>query len=353
MKKILLILVTIVLSSLCFAQWSTDSTVNNTVNAQTGQQNIHNAALYQHCLATDGAGGVIVVWQDTRNNAAIYTQRVDNNGNLKWDAAGISVATLASNTWNVLNPSITSDGKGGAIMIWQRNVSGYGDSLFAQRVDASGNVKWTVNGVSICTNGNTNQYPVICSDNNGGAFISWVDNRSGNNQLYEQSISNSGTVNWLSNGITVSKFSFGTGPSAQQIISGGSNNSILVWGDTRNSGATNLYAQGVSSIGALPVELVSFTASSTKNSVELKWKTATELNNYGFDVERSALSSMPSAKSIAQRVPQAGSYSVQLSEASVQLTSGVSVKGEYASGVYFYRLQAGNFSSVKKLILIK
>lgn len=36
----------------------------------------------------------------------------------------------------------------------------------------------------------------------------------------------------------------------------------------------------------LPVELNSFTASSTGNKVELKWNTATEVNNSGFDVER-------------------------------------------------------------------
>lgn len=37
----------------------------------------------------------------------------------------------------------------------------------------------------------------------------------------------------------------------------------------------------------LPVELVSFTAIVNGNSVELHWKTQTELNNYGFYIERS------------------------------------------------------------------
>ncbi len=38
---------------------------------------------------------------------------------------------------------------------------------------------------------------------------------------------------------------------------------------------------------ALPVELTTFTATQ-KNGVVLKWSTATETNNYGFDIERSA-----------------------------------------------------------------
>ncbi|MFH1195741.1 MAG: T9SS type A sorting domain-containing protein [bacterium] len=37
----------------------------------------------------------------------------------------------------------------------------------------------------------------------------------------------------------------------------------------------------------LPVELTSFTASSTNNNVQLNWQTATEVNNYGFEIERS------------------------------------------------------------------
>jgi len=46
---------------------------------------------------------------------------------------------------------------------------------------------------------------------------------------------------------------------------------------------------------ALPVELLSFTAESATEGVELKWNTATETNNYGFEVERK-LSSLVSAR---------------------------------------------------------
>ena len=38
--------------------------------------------------------------------------------------------------------------------------------------------------------------------------------------------------------------------------------------------------------GGVPVELVSFTATSINNSVQLNWSTATEINNYGFEIER-------------------------------------------------------------------
>src|SRR5674476_30201 len=43
---------------------------------------------------------------------------------------------------------------------------------------------------------------------------------------------------------------------------------------------------GYSVVGSLPVELTSFTAKQSVSGVELQWVTATEVSNFGFDVER-------------------------------------------------------------------
>jgi hypothetical protein len=40
---------------------------------------------------------------------------------------------------------------------------------------------------------------------------------------------------------------------------------------------------------AVPVELISFTAKVEENKVKLSWQTATELNNYGFEIEKRCL----------------------------------------------------------------
>ena len=50
-----------------------------------------------------------------------------------------------------------------------------------------------------------------------------------------------------------------------------------------------------------------------------------------------------------------GNYEVELNASSVsrQIASGVSAKGGYASGVYFYKLQAGSFIQTKKMILLR
>ena len=45
---------------------------------------------------------------------------------------------------------------------------------------------------------------------------------------------------------------------------------------------------GSSAEGPLPVELTTFTAAITSDNVELNWTTATEVNNYGFEIFRQA-----------------------------------------------------------------
>ncbi|KAF0152440.1 MAG: putative aminopeptidase [Ignavibacteria bacterium] len=52
----------------------------------------------------------------------------------------------------------------------------------------------------------------------------------------------------------------------------------------------NFVIYGASDNLSLPVELTSFTALLADNNVQLNWETATEVNNYGFNVERGSTS---------------------------------------------------------------
>ena len=54
---------------------------------------------------------------------------------------------------------------------------------------------------------------------------------------------------------------------------------------------------------ALPVELSSFSASVVGNAVKLNWKTETEVNNYGFDIERSLPQPLPKEGAFGTPLP--------------------------------------------------
>ena len=77
--------------------------------------------------------------------------------------------------------------------------------------------------------------------------------------------------------------------------------SKMTWDETNsamvtmtNANITQIYLPPSIDI-ALPVELVSFTALAQGRTVNLAWTTKTETSNYGFDVERKAVSSTPTA----------------------------------------------------------
>ena len=59
------------------------------------------------------------------------------------------------------------------------------------------------------------------------------------------------------------------------------------------SGSVNSGYPYLRVISSLPVELTSFTAAVYGSSVNLKWQTATEVQNYGFEVQRSAAEGEP------------------------------------------------------------
>ena len=74
---------------------------------------------------------------------------------------------------------------------------------------------------------------------------------------------------------------------AQTFSDAGWDNSIWNIGDGINDGYSYLAWQNTGGT-ALPVELTSFTAGISELKVVLNWQTATEVNNYGFEVERAS-----------------------------------------------------------------
>jgi hypothetical protein len=66
-----------------------------------------------------------------------------------------------------------------------------------------------------------------------------------------------------------------------------SNGASLAWAATFNGEQDVYYSYITDTTGTIPVELLSFSASFEANVVSLNWSTATELNNHGFEIDRS------------------------------------------------------------------
>ena len=230
------LIINICVANAC-AVWSTDPTVNTAISTAAGDQN-------SPTIVTDNSGGAIITWHDYRSgNYDIYAQRINANGNVLWTTDGVAISTAAGDQ---NSPTIVTDNNGGAIITWYDYRSGNYD-IYAQRINASGVVQWTADGVPISTAANSQERPAIVSDGSGGAIVTWYDYRSGTySDIYAQRIDANGNVLWTTNGMAIS-----TAANNQyypQIVSDGSGGAIITWEDYR-SGNWDIYGQRIDANG--------------------------------------------------------------------------------------------------------
>jgi hypothetical protein len=202
-------------------------------------------AQYSPIIVSDGVGGAIFTWYDYRSdNYDIYAQRISASGVVQWTANGVALCTATSNQWF---PTIASDGASGAIITWYSGPSGNYD-IYVQRISANGTVQWTADGVALCTDPGDQAYPTIVTDGEGGAIVTWYDDRYVSTDIYVQRISSGGTVQWTLNGVALCIATGGQWyPS---IASDGSGGAIVTWYDYRNGATSDIYAQWIGGDGA-------------------------------------------------------------------------------------------------------
>ncbi|MFX0135907.1 MAG: hypothetical protein ACFFDN_19855 [Candidatus Hodarchaeota archaeon] len=203
-------------------------------------------------ICSDESGGAIITWDDHRDSELtstdIYAQKVDINGIEKWTLNGTAITTEIE----IQNdPKICNDGLGGAIITWKDNRSGIDYDIYAQRIDFNGSIMWTPNGTAISTANNDQTLQQICSDGAGGAIITWHDYRNGNWDIYAQRIDSNGNIMWTPNGKSICTRS--DNQVNPEICSDETGGAIITWCDERNLGSTGLdiYAQRVDSNGAI------------------------------------------------------------------------------------------------------
>jgi hypothetical protein len=222
-------------------QWATNGVVIcDAINSQ-GSANI----------VPDGVGGAVISFSDRRNGAKkgpddLYAQRVDSSGITQWITNGVAICTQAASQ---ANPSMVTDGAGGAIITWMDDRNGNGNDVFAQRINSSGIVQWTTDGVTISAETDDQLFPLIVNDGAGGAVITWIDKRSGNDfDVYAQQINAAGTIGWAANGVAVCTATGNQFHSA--ITSDGSGGAIITWDDGRSgTSLEDIYVQRINAAG--------------------------------------------------------------------------------------------------------
>jgi hypothetical protein len=208
----------------------------------------------QPTIAIDGAGGAIITWYDQRNgNWDIFAQRVNGVGAVQWPIGDVPISTAPNDQEY---PKIVSDGAGGAIIAWHGS-NGIDNDVYAQRVNAFGAPQWPpfVRGVTVCAfPGSAQELPKIVSDGAGGAIIAWNDFRNlANWDLYAQRLDAAGNLRWADPSGTPISTAAGNQTWQFQflpMIPDGNGGAIITWTDSRG-GPSDIYVQNVRADGEI------------------------------------------------------------------------------------------------------
>ena len=199
-------------------------------------------------------GGITWIQKSTVRSSSIFFSDI-NNGWVVGNGGSILKSTDGGETWATKNSGITND----------LNCVKFYDSNFGMCVGNEG---------------------IILLSTDGGE--SWLTQNSGTtNKLNEITFTNSSSA-WVvgANGMILNTTDLGfnwtsiNGITEDELTSISFINENTGWFAGMN-GKMFKYQKSV-----LPVELSSFNAKVNNNSVQLNWGTATEINNYGFNIER-------------------------------------------------------------------
>ncbi|GAB2826152.1 T9SS type A sorting domain-containing protein [Ferruginibacter profundus] len=282
------------------------------------------AQQYNTKMVADGSGGAIMCWEDKRNsgsNTDLYAQRVNNSGSVQWTSNGIAICTAAGIQFS---HQVVADAGGGFIFTWEDRRTDR--DIYAQRINAAGTAQWAANGIPVCNTADTQEEPQLVARTAGGAVFVWTDSRNSAQQdIYAQALDATGVALWTANGVPVANE--GHAQSAAKLISDGANGAFIAWTDLRTTLDYDIYSSKISAAGTLPLHLLSFDATANRNDVTLVWNTENEINTSYFDVEFSTdgINFKKLATVRANNVPGKNSYSF--------IHSGV------ADNVLFYRIK--------------
>ena len=269
-----------------------------------------------HGIALDGAGLVHIVGEFTGTvdfdpSASTYNltatgstdgfvAQYDNTANIQW---AIRISGTAYNSVNGIaiddNGDVSVTGKfeettdfdPGAGTV-NKTSAGFSD-FFVAKYNANGIYQWVDAlggtgidvGKAITVDASRNIYATGANVGHGSYFaklnsagtVQW-GNPIGNTVDYSRGIGVDGSGNVYVTGYFAGTVDFDPGAGTLNLTS---------------VGPHDLYVGKYQNGGALPVELSSFEAVGKIGSVQLQWTTASELNNYGFEIERRYNDSSP------------------------------------------------------------
>jgi hypothetical protein len=191
-------------------------------------------------ITDDGTGGVVIAWIDHLTiDENIFAQRLNSSGIVLWSQNGMPIRTSSADK---RLQNLIYVGNGDFILSWNENLFLNDWDLRAQKIDTTGNIIWINEGVVICSSDVSINTSAIAFDNNNSVVVSWEDRRlTPPYTIYCQKLTLGGNLLWQQNGISVS--SLNGFQSQIKLVCDSNGNTIGCWLDARSDVFWDIYAQ--------------------------------------------------------------------------------------------------------------
>jgi hypothetical protein len=305
-------------------------------------------------IVADGQNGAYFAWSDLRSSDLdldIYAQHVDAQGNILWQNNGL---LIISEQANQNKPQLAVDSRGHCTVIWN-DYRDFNNDLYGQKLNSNGTFLWPVDGKPICTFTGEQTEQALFTDAFDGLYLAWSDEGHSNYcDVYGMHYDSTGAITdsyWPSDtgGVICNMYDDQRSPMFAMDGRGGA---FCVFIDERASGKEplrNIWANRIND------ETVPYSIRSRDNEIPQAFKLEQNYPN-PFNPTTRIVFNVPNTERVELTIFNS------LGQRVTTLVDRVLTAGEYevtmdakrlASGMYYYRLKAGRFEDVKKMTLVR
>jgi hypothetical protein len=327
-------------------------------NPQDTLWNLGNAqGFYQPSVYSDGINGAVYVWQSFVTGPTVcYVQRKNSAGQIQFPVNGSAVTTTGATMLNFQPAAAYMPATGETYVFWQRkNSLQSAIGVYGQKFSSTGTRLWADSGaVFKPLDGNSfASLNVITRDSN--EYVYYVELLAGVNGLIKAFKSDrNGNIGWGGSILTPGSF---TGPKDRMSVTMNSAGmSMLAFSDSRID-AYGMYAQNINLNGTFgPPTGIQTIGNVIPSKFQLHQNYPNPFNpvtKIKFDIAEKVKGQTSNVKIIIYDILgkevatllseqlQPGTYEVQFDASRI------------SSGVYYYKLSAGDYTETKSMMLIK
>jgi hypothetical protein len=359
---------------------NSDGNVEFTVNGVELSTEGNREKFYPEIAFNPTTNELYAYWFETNSNQnswGISGQKLDESGNRLWTDNGKMIIDVSS---LYVLPFEVRKANDDVIILYEEGINAVDSYTKAMRLDADGNFVWTGNSVTICSVASEKVHSECSQFSNNQLIAAWEDTRNGPKDIYAQNISFEGLLGVIDDGFIEGNVILNGGIGIITNVEVEAGAMIVnpdVNGDYSITLAPGTYDVTASLDGYEPETVTGVVVTSGNTTSDIDFILEPVVNSGEIIVADTKLTgNYPNPFNPSTTISFETTNSHELSRIEIYNLKGQRVKmlvdeilpaGQHSvtwngndekskfvsSGIYFYKMKAGQYTSTKKMILMK